>query len=143
MYRTAGTLPNYLPQKESRVNAYVVVQKQAVQVKQDVQAISHLMCRLKMLNPCPKPQHRSKSHKASPIPEKIRQQVIDRDIYCQGCGKPGVHIHHIIFRSAGGKHTLNNLVYLCDVCHRMAHAYRKWREHWERWIQTKIKESVD
>ncbi len=50
---------------------------------------------------------------ASQIPKKTRQRVFDRDQCCQGCAKPGTELHHIIFRSQGGKHDEDNLVLLC------------------------------
>jgi 5-methylcytosine-specific restriction endonuclease McrA len=101
-----------------------------------------------MFNPVPKPQKkprqplRSKSRikqTYDPIPDKVKKQVLDRDKYCQGCGGPGVHLHHIIFRSHGGKHEVDNLVYLCNLCHSNAHSYNVWRRHWEQWRDQKYK----
>jgi len=72
--------------------------------------------------------------KSDPIPAKIKKEVIERDKgFCQGCGRLGAHLHHIKFRSSGGKHEINNLVTLCAECHDKAHNYREWREFWEQW----------
>jgi len=73
---------------------------------------------------------------ASQIPKKTRQRVFDRDQYCQGCGKEGTELHHIIFRShasPGWMHDFRNLILLCHRCHTLAHQYKKQREKWERW----------
>ncbi len=39
-----------------------------------------------------------------------------------GCRAPVVHIHHVIWWSAGGPTDLENLVGLCPRCHRAVHA---------------------
>jgi len=47
-----------------------------------------------------------------------------RDGYtCKHCGKRGVRLeaHHIVFRSHGGKDTLDNLLTLCGQCHHHLH----------------------
>ena len=40
---------------------------------------------------------------------------------CEHCGKKAVDIHHIIYRSQGGKDEIDNLIALCRKCHDMAH----------------------
>jgi len=42
-----------------------------------------------------------------------------------------LEVHHIIFRSDGGKHRLENLILLCHEHHFLAHSKDKWRRHWE------------
>ena len=43
------------------------------------------------------------------------------------CGDDlGVQVHHIVFRSQGGKHDPENLVCLCPDCHGAVHARRLW-----------------
>lgn len=61
--------------------------------------------------------------------ENTRQKILDRDgSACRFCeiedgehkeetGK-GLHIHHIIPQSAGGSDSLNNLIAVCESCHR-------------------------
>ena len=54
---------------------------------------------------------------------KIRRQCFERDKYrCRSCNNSnGLHPHHIVYRSAGGKDELSNLVTVCWVCHRAIH----------------------
>lgn len=42
---------------------------------------------------------------------------------CRSCGKPGVHVHHITFRSKGGTHDPSGLVLLCQSCHSAVHGH--------------------
>ena len=54
----------------------------------------------------------------------VRQYVLFRDGYrCQRCGKHGVklHVHHIESRQTGGN-APNNLITLCEDCHKALHA---------------------
>lgn len=47
-----------------------------------------------------------------------------RDGYtCQYCKKKNgtLHAHHIIYRSNGGKDTMDNLITLCESCHKKLH----------------------
>lgn len=89
----------------------------------------------------PKPRKHLKSKKRikpkyDPIPNHIREKVNERDkAICRGCGRAGTELHHIKFRSQGGKHTVDNLVTLCNQCHRLAHSYNKFRRCWEEWIK--------
>jgi hypothetical protein len=51
-------------------------------------------------------------------------RVLRRDGWkCRKCGWRQVSVHHIIFRSDGGKDESWNLVCLCEVCHNAVHAY--------------------
>ena len=57
---------------------------------------------------------------------KYQEEVYKRDEgLCVCCGKPAVCTHHVIFRSHMGKDTPDNLVCLCDECHRAAHGREK------------------
>jgi hypothetical protein len=62
---------------------------------------------------------------ASDIPTAIRRRVLIRDRFA--CTVPGctscrnIDLHHIVFRSRGGTHTVANLTTLCDGHHREAH----------------------
>ena len=43
---------------------------------------------------------------------------------CEYCGKSGIlHCHHIEFRSHGRDDSKENLIVLCQECHRQAHIY--------------------
>ena len=58
-----------------------------------------------------------------------RRMVYRRDGYtCQNCGAEGgpygdveLHAHHIVPKSQGGSHSLNNLTTLCYSCHNAVH----------------------
>ena len=54
-----------------------------------------------------------------------RKAVLHRDNYtCQCCGKKNcrLEVHHIIFRSNGGTDDEENLITLCEDCHKGVHA---------------------
>lgn len=53
-----------------------------------------------------------------------REHALVRDKYtCQCCGKKNcrLEVHHIVFRSNGGSDTLENLITLCEDCHKAVH----------------------
>lgn len=58
------------------------------------------------------------------IGPELREAVLQRDGYkCHVCGRGhNLHIHHIIPRVDGGKHTMANLITLCSGCHRSIEA---------------------
>lgn len=61
----------------------------------------------------------------------------ERDGGCILCGKKYVHHHHVIFRSAGGDDSLDNLVCLCPDCHeKYAHGVESkiWRERFLQYL---------
>lgn len=43
-------------------------------------------------------------------------------ILCENCSKKAVDIHHIKFKSQGGKDEIKNLIALCRDCHNKAHS---------------------
>lgn len=52
------------------------------------------------------------------------EAVLNRDNYtCQCCKtkKGTLHVHHIIYRSNGGSDKMDNLITLCEDCHRKLH----------------------
>ena len=54
-----------------------------------------------------------------------RSAILHRDGYtCQCCGKKNcrLEVHHIIFRSNGGTDDEENLITLCEDCHKGVHA---------------------
>lgn len=89
-----------------------------------------------------------------PIPPAVREEVAARSGgLCeamtggQGCGgpcgdhawrcggegrHPANHLHHKLPRSHGGKHVAENLLHVCDGCHREIHAHpeRSFRMGW-------------
>ena len=44
---------------------------------------------------------------------------------CEICGKPAVHVHHIVFRSEGGKCEEDNMISTCQENHDQAHFKKK------------------
>ena len=96
---------------------------------------------MKEFTPVPKPPKREKKvqKKIRPKSKKlvkkdgvwsdVRQVVLARDGFqcvakiSQYCSKNGEHIHHLLRRSAGGSHDLNNLISLCAACHGWVHEH--------------------
>jgi 5-methylcytosine-specific restriction endonuclease McrA len=54
----------------------------------------------------------------------LRQEVLRRDCWrCQSCGAmSNLEVHHRKFRSASGDDAEENLITICDRCHKMIHA---------------------
>ncbi len=42
-------------------------------------------------------------------------------IPCENCDSKAVDIHHLLFKSQGGKDEIENLISLCRECHTKAH----------------------
>lgn len=67
---------------------------------------------------------RLKSRGLRPIPAAVRREVLARDgdacVLCRRRG-PGLHLHHVISRNAGGPSIRTNLLTLCGACHRAYH----------------------
>jgi hypothetical protein len=62
--------------------------------------------------------------KVKGIPDHLRRAVILRDRHCAwpgGCSTPpgGCQVHHIVYRSRGGKTRLSDLVLLCEYHHQV------------------------
>lgn len=78
------------------------------------------------------PAERQSRAKAGGVPAHIRVEVERRSHgLCQamlrGCTVVASHVHHRQMRSQGGKHTLDNLVHLCQHCHHnMIHGRPAW-----------------
>lgn len=59
--------------------------------------------------------------------KNVKRAVIKRDNgLCVLCGSQANDVHHIIFRSHGGKDDVNNCVCLCRECHELAHGLHKY-----------------
>lgn len=55
----------------------------------------------------------------------------DKDL-CQVCGVAGCELHHILYKSQGGKDVPNNLVMLCNLCHHKEHSVKAMgRDYYE------------
>jgi 5-methylcytosine-specific restriction endonuclease McrA len=57
--------------------------------------------------------------------QRLCRRVLERDAWrCQNCGSlRALHVHHCEFRSHSGSDIEENLITLCDQCHRDLHAY--------------------
>ena len=54
------------------------------------------------------------------VTEELWQYVNTRDNgICQICALKGIQLHHIKYRSQGGKNYANNLILLCLLCHNI------------------------
>lgn len=74
----------------------------------------------------PKPTRKRK--KPIHISKIIRASVIERDkSQCQVCGGVATQLHHVLYKSYGGADISQNLICLCNKCHRTVHANgKKW-----------------
>ena len=59
--------------------------------------------------------------------EKLREKVLRRDGWrCQFCGSmTNLEVHHQQFRSHSGPDHEDNLITLCNSCHRAEHGQNK------------------
>lgn len=63
---------------------------------------------------------------------EVRKQIYERDNgLCQECGSRGTEIHHVKFRSQGGRGVVTNGLLLCADCHRKIHKIRKFAKKWQ------------
>ena len=69
------------------------------------------------------------------IPQSVRAEVRERDGgWCRLCvigesSERETHLHHIVYRSRGGKDVTENLITLCPEHHQLVHAEREvWQE---------------
>lgn len=89
------------------------------------------------MRPVPKPNYKRRKPKRgnqAKFSKKARQIIIDRDQgLCVRCGRVYDHIHHIIYRSAGGFGTVDNGVCVCHQCHDWAHSCKEGRQWFEEW----------
>jgi len=58
------------------------------------------------------------------IPKQTKQEVLNEYHHkCYFCGSgENVELHHIIFRRIGGTNEPDNLIPLCDSCHKKFHS---------------------
>ncbi|MBP1971623.1 5-methylcytosine-specific restriction endonuclease McrA [Virgibacillus natechei] len=52
---------------------------------------------------------------------------------CRQCGGQGEEIHHIYFKSRGGRGVMKNGLTLCNECHRKAHSNNDIANYWIGW----------
>lgn len=58
------------------------------------------------------------------MPAGLRDEVLEADGHrCRFCGKTdNLQVHHVIYRSGGGKHERGNLITLCNEHHDTVHS---------------------
>jgi hypothetical protein len=90
-------------------------------------------------NPVEKPSHgrnKPKRGNAGKFSDKTRQIIGERDKWlCVKCGSNQIESvpHHVIFKSALGKGTVDNGVTVCCSCHEWAHKCRVGRVWFENY----------
>lgn len=53
-------------------------------------------------------------------------------ILCENCHQKAADIHHLIFKSRGGKDEINSLIALCRNCHTKAHNNKHFNKELQR-----------
>src|SRR5699024_4903963 len=80
-------------------------------------------------NPAPKPNFKRRKPKLSQrgkFSDATIAKIIERDNrLCVICFAPADDIHHVKYKSAGGRGVYTNGVCLCRNCHNDAHRYDK------------------
>ncbi len=76
----------------------------------------------------PQPKKGKKKKKKTTIPKKMVKFIFKRDDYtCQKCFQQqpreqhSLQLHHVKYKSQGGKESPDNLTTLCWSCHRLEH----------------------
>lgn len=87
----------------------------------------------------------SKRTKALAIPREVKDRVWERDgECCVYCGSPlAAPVAHYIARSHGGLGIEENILTLCDACHRrydQSAGRRSMREYFREYLQSKYPE---
>jgi 5-methylcytosine-specific restriction endonuclease McrA len=78
----------------------------------------------------------------------VKAYVLDRDKYsCQKCKSKTknqhLHVHHIIFKSNGGTDSPDNLVTLCESCHKKIHLLKNGQAQKEsKLLRTKAQKNT-
>lgn len=82
----------------------------------------------------------NKRTKALSIPPKVKALVTERDGCCVYCGRPGSPNAHYIARSQSGLGIEQNILTLCDECHRrydQSIDREEMREFFRKYLQSK------
>ena len=105
---------------------------------------------LRMMPECPKPKRIPKPgppKRKKDIPKASRDAVRERsgglcEVRLPGCQRIGHHLHHKKFRSAGGSHSPENLISVCNFCHEAIHDHKPGTSRFRtrRWAQEGIGE---
>lgn len=91
--------------------------------------------------PVPKPKHNRRVKKRgdrSKFSKMVRDQVKKKyDNTCQECGGKGLHLHHVCFRSQGGRGVITNALLLCNDCHKNIHLDNERAMYWKEVFKKK------
>jgi hypothetical protein len=88
----------------------------------------------------PKPSHSRRVKKKGDrgkFSKMVRDEVKEHfNDTCQVCGGKGIHLHHVCFRSQGGRGVFTNALLLCNGCHKEIHLNNDralyWREAFKK-----------
>lgn len=77
--------------------------------------------------PCPKPKFKRlkpTQTSRSNFSKAVREEIFKRDDHCCVlCGRWSSIIHHVMFRSHGGRGVVSNGVTICQDCHDQVHQH--------------------
>jgi hypothetical protein len=59
------------------------------------------------------------------------------DNKCQECGGKGIHLHHVCFRSQGGRGVFSNSLLVCNSCHKQIHLDNERAMYWKEVFKKK------
>lgn len=92
-----------------------------------------------MARPVPKPNHKRRVPKRvnrGKFSKAVRDEVYERDQgRCRMCGRLGTELHHVKFRSQGGRGVSTNALTLCTKHHSEVHSNAELADYW---VQTYI-----
>lgn len=75
--------------------------------------------------PVPKPNHKRrvpKQRERNNFSKAVMRQIYERDSgLCQLCYRQGNEVHHVKFKSQGGRGVAENGILLCHQCHTKVH----------------------
>lgn len=89
--------------------------------------------------------YKGKSIPSSKVRSSINKREYNRTIeehgsVCLECGNPYVEIHHVKFRSQGGKGGFRNLIPLCKEHHMKCHKVKAYADKWREWLTERYSE---
>jgi hypothetical protein len=69
----------------------------------------------------------------------VRDEVKEYyDNTCQVCGGKGIHLHHVCFRSQGGRGVFSNAMLCCNSCHKEIHLDNEKAQYWKEVYKKKF-----
>lgn len=93
-------------------------------------------------SPQPKPSYKRREPRRGvrgTFSPKTRKAIIERDNgLCVKCGATYQEIHHVVFRSQGGRGTFENGVCICNSCHVLVHKHDNMRRWFEKYREKNL-----